>query len=59
MTDRASVAASHARQAERCVYGLVSDARTEDELRQAQDALRLAVGLRRMLERLATKETSE
>ena len=41
-----------ARVIERVGYGLVSDASSEAELKEARDVLRLAVGLRRMLERM-------
>lgn len=47
-------AARSARHIESVAYGLVSDAEGDAEVRSARDVLRLAVGLRRMLERLTT-----
>jgi hypothetical protein len=43
-----------ARTIERYAYGLVSEAEGDAEVRSARDVLRLAVGLRRMLERMTT-----
>jgi hypothetical protein len=47
-----------ARYVERVAYGLVSEAEGDAEVRSARDVLRLAVGLRRMLERLTTAQAA-
>lgn len=47
-------AARSSRYIERIVYGLVSEAEGESEVSEARNVLRLAVGLRRMLERILT-----
>lgn len=53
MADLAA-AVTAARYVERMSYGLLSEATGVAEVREAEDVLRLAKGLRRMLERVTT-----